>query len=576
MSTVQRNNSTEIQMKGINVPLPSEDEAEMSSDDGFITVSSKKVKRGENRDRLRPPLTNPAIARQHAERARKQPRRQGGASASQPAASANTGTIPAPQNPAPQAKKVQIKPLFVFVDQGHSYPVIKAALDAALHMTWTCVSRGHDQLMIHTATIEDYHRAVQALEQAGVQHSVLLQPDEIPNKFVFCRVHSSIDKEFIQAEFVKMGLPVQNFWFLCNRQTRRPINKLVVELPKAVNSDRIYAIKTFCNLSIRVEDYRHPKGPMQCGNCQRFGHPTKGCRASPVCRWCSKGHKTENCPEGGDRNKAKCASCKGPHCANYRGCQAYKRENWRYLPQEERKERELQSKRAIRENKRAAAAAQTHFQSQQAGSSSYQPQPPRQVWRGPSCPAPQQWQSPNQYSVLDDRYELEYPVVANSWRPRGQPQPQRAPKKHHSGHKNGKGKRAPEEQPAPRQVQPAPQHPAPPPPIAPRTKPIPVAPRVNHEHEDTGMQIESAPAVLPTAPLQPSSTRKPGPDPKAFLKVVGQSKTFIEDPNLSQALEPMCQLMAIWCDAAMSLEEKIQATMGFVQTLAASFNAAHP
>ncbi|XP_063218736.1 uncharacterized protein LOC134528998 [Bacillus rossius redtenbacheri] len=438
----------DAEQEHMNVPLPSEDEAEMSSDDGSTVVANKKTKTGET-SRIRPPLTNPAYNKQGA-RARKTPARRTHDPASQPAPSTSAGSSPASAEPAPQApKKMQVKPLFVFVDQAHSYPVIKAALDAALLEKWSCISRGHDQLMVHTATVTEYHRAVKALEAAGVQHSVLLQRDEIPNKFVFCRVHSSMDKAFIQGEFQRMGLPVQNFWFLTNRQTRQPINKLVVELPKAINTDKVYAIKSFGGLNIRVEDYRHPKGPLQCGNCQRFGHSGKGCRASPVCRWCSQGHKTEVCPQGGDKKQMKCARCDGPHSANYRGCMAFKRENWRHLPQQERKERELQSKRAMRDNRRAAAAAPVPPPPQHAGPSGCQPQPPRQAWRAPSYPAPQQY---NQYTALAD---------------------------------------------------------------------------------------------------------------SEFLKVVQQSKTFAQDPNLAQVLEPMCQLMAIWCNPAMSLQDKVQATMGF-------------
>ncbi|XP_063223134.1 uncharacterized protein LOC134531364 [Bacillus rossius redtenbacheri] len=551
----------DAEQEHMNVPLPSEDEAEMSSDDGFTVVANKKTKTGET-SRIRPPLTNPAYNKQGA-RARKTPARRTQDPESQPAPSTSAGSSPASAEPAPQApKKMQVKPLFVFVDQAHSYPVIKAALDAALLEKWSCISRGHDQLMVHTATVTEYHRAVKALEAAGVQHSVLLQRDEIPNKFVFCRVHSSMDKAFIQGEFQRMGLPVQNFWFLTNRQTRQPINKLVVELPKAINTDKVYAIKSFGGLNIRVEDYRHPKGPLQCGNCQRFGHSGKGCRASPVCRWCSQGHKTEVCPQGGDKKQMKCARCDGPHSANYRGCMAFKRENWRHLPQQERKERELQSKRAMRDNRRAAAAAPVPPPPQHAGPSGCQPQPPRQAWRAPSYPAPQQY---NQYTVLADRYETEYPVIANPWRPRGQPQTQRPPKKNLTGHKNGKGRQPPVEQPAPRQEQPATRSPPPPPkaPEQPITRAAPAA---------TDMQVEQAQTVQPTAPLQPSPVIKPAPGPSEFLKVVQQSKTFAQDPNLAQVLEPMCQLMAIWCNPAMSLQDKVQATMGFVTTLAASFN----
>ncbi|XP_063227034.1 neurofilament heavy polypeptide-like [Bacillus rossius redtenbacheri] len=490
---------------------------------------------------------------------------------SPPAASAAPsapGALSAPAQPQQAATKPgrnQIKPLYALVDATHNYPAIYRALKGSLQDKFTVYNRGRDQLQIQTASVPEYQLTIRALQAIGAQFSVLLQKDEIPSKFVFRGVHRETPAEFLAETFQDMRLPVQSFWFLENR-------------------------------------YRHPEGPNQCSNCQRFSHVGKGCNSKSVCHWCSGPHRAPDCPHGGSRkyrqhkhrpshkapqasNLATRASTRahrhhptlplGPPCAHPTGAirpptstkqfQGQPAPHFKKHPSGHkngkgaaRKPRDtpappapqtpaqprsepqkappaqpqqaspapadtmavdaapgtssspqptpaptlkkqvledflqvLEKSETFKSDPNLAATIMpmmstvqrdnsTEIQmeginvplpsedeaemssddgfitvsskkSQQAGSSSYQPQPPRQVWRGPSCPAPQQWQRPNQYSVLDDRYELEYPVVANSWRPRGQPQPQRAPKKHHSGHKNGKGKRAPEEQPAPRQ-----------------------------------------------------------------------------------------------------------------------------
>ena len=38
---------------------------------------------------------------------------------------------------------------------------------------------------------------------------------------------------------------------------------------------------------------------------------------------CGEAHSHKNCPNKGERSP-KCANCRGPHVANYRGCPAYK------------------------------------------------------------------------------------------------------------------------------------------------------------------------------------------------------------------------------------------------------------
>ena len=70
-----------------------------------------------------------------------------------------------------------------------------------------------------------------------------------------------------------------------------------------------------CKVSLFV-----PK-PLQCFNCQRFGHPKMKCKSKPVCGRC--GHEAH---EGSCKTDAVCINCKGDHAPNSKNCPSYKKE----------------------------------------------------------------------------------------------------------------------------------------------------------------------------------------------------------------------------------------------------------
>ena len=82
-----------------------------------------------------------------------------------------------------------------------------------------------------------------------------------------------------------------------------------------------------CNITgivvYQVEEFRKPVSVMQCFNCQSFGHSAKNCRSKQKCLICGESHSHKGCPNK-EARKPKCANCKGPHVASYKGCPAYK------------------------------------------------------------------------------------------------------------------------------------------------------------------------------------------------------------------------------------------------------------
>ena len=93
--------------------------------------------------------------------------------------------------------------------------------------------------------------------------------------------------------------------------------------PEAIISNNITCPQT--GIIFQVEEFRAPISVQQCYNCENFGLSAKNCKAKIKCVICGEGHSHKGCPNGG-KKQPKCANCKGPHVANYKGCPAYKKQ----------------------------------------------------------------------------------------------------------------------------------------------------------------------------------------------------------------------------------------------------------
>ena len=74
-------------------------------------------------------------------------------------------------------------------------------------------------------------------------------------------------------------------------------------------------------MSFQVRPYIPP--PLQCFQCQKFGHVAAICRGKKRCGKCGgEDHEYGQCQEG---VSVKCCNCGGSHSAAYKGCQAHNR-----------------------------------------------------------------------------------------------------------------------------------------------------------------------------------------------------------------------------------------------------------
>lgn len=87
----------------------------------------------------------------------------------------------------------------------------------------------------------------------------------------------------------------------------------------------IYGLRYLLHRRVTVEEPLKRNGPVQCSNCQEFGHTKTYCTLRTVCVICGDLHHSKECPKTkSDTNAKKCSNCGGNHTANYRGCPIYK------------------------------------------------------------------------------------------------------------------------------------------------------------------------------------------------------------------------------------------------------------
>jgi len=89
-------------------------------------------------------------------------------------------------------------------------------------------------------------------------------------------------------------------------------------------NSKIYNIQFLLDRRITVEEPHKRNGPVQCANCQEYGHTKSYCTLRSVFVACGELHTSPKCELKNAPNSKKCSNCEGDHTANYRGCPVYK------------------------------------------------------------------------------------------------------------------------------------------------------------------------------------------------------------------------------------------------------------
>jgi hypothetical protein len=77
-------------------------------------------------------------------------------------------------------------------------------------------------------------------------------------------------------------------------------------------------------LHFAVNRYRYIQKPMQCHNCNKFGHPSRWCKSTQKCEYCSsKNHDGNSCEHKDTAARYACSNCHGNHTAMSTTCPTY-------------------------------------------------------------------------------------------------------------------------------------------------------------------------------------------------------------------------------------------------------------
>lgn len=148
-------------------------------------------------------------------------------------------------------------------------------------------------------------------------------------KVVIKGIDSSVEPSEIKEALEELGYHVRSVANIFNKN-KNPQPMFRVELEpdntklKKNETHPIYSMKYLIHRRITVEEPLKRNGPVQCMNCQEFGHTKSYCKLRSVCVACGDLHSSSQCQAAKQGLERKCGNCGGNHSANYRGCPVYK------------------------------------------------------------------------------------------------------------------------------------------------------------------------------------------------------------------------------------------------------------
>lgn len=142
-------------------------------------------------------------------------------------------------------------------------------------------------------------------------------------------IESSVPTTEIKEALESVGYEVKSIQNVVNKnKIPQPLFRVEIRFDKhTVNKNEshpIYSLRYLLHRRITVEQPHKRRSPVQCQNCQEFGHTRTYCKLPAVCVICGNLHKTVECKNPkDDPSLKKCSNCGQNHTANYRGCKVF-------------------------------------------------------------------------------------------------------------------------------------------------------------------------------------------------------------------------------------------------------------
>ena len=191
-----------------------------------------------------------------------------------------------------------------------------------------------DKLVLVPNTADCFRATVRVLRSIeaskGVSFHTYSLPEDRCTRLLIKGLGKTMPEQDVREELEILGITVQSVLQLRSQRRdpdpakdRFPTPHFIVTVARGPLVSKVRAITSLCGLRVTVDTYRAPKGPIQCKNCQRFGHTKRNCGYPPRCVACGGPHVSDGKCTVAQEEK-RCANCNSNHTANYRGCSKWK------------------------------------------------------------------------------------------------------------------------------------------------------------------------------------------------------------------------------------------------------------
>lgn len=188
---------------------------------------------------------------------------------------------------------------------------------------------------VFLANVSDHKKVKDLLTIARTSYFTYTPKSEKTQSFLLKGLHSGYEPEEIEYELKNLNIEnlefvkVSRFTTPKSKETKRVLPFLLVQISANSSAGKLHEIRHIAYQVVSWERLNKPD-PLQCKNCQRYGHVASNCNMNYRCVKCAENHAPGECKitneEGTvEKNNIYCVVCRNHgHPASYRGCPKYK------------------------------------------------------------------------------------------------------------------------------------------------------------------------------------------------------------------------------------------------------------
>lgn len=185
--------------------------------------------------------------------------------------------------------------------------------------------RSNSSVSIICEKLCDKKKIIEALKCKQIHFHTFTEPSEKSPVFVLKGFYDTTN-EALTKILEDSGVEVLKVSTLFRNQNHNLF--LVAFKSSKVNCAMLNHVHRYVDsVAVKWETYKNKsKSPVQCHNCQRWGHTASNCGYPYRCIKCTETHAIGACSRtDSSQGDPKCCNCQGNHAANFKGCPVSKK-----------------------------------------------------------------------------------------------------------------------------------------------------------------------------------------------------------------------------------------------------------